>query len=159
MCGGPAHADLIGGHVQLLFPNIASGLPHVKSGKLRGVAVTSTRRSRSAPEITTVAESGLPWFELHECNGIFVPAGTPPEIIARLNAELGKVLRAPDMQERLFQVGAEPVPGTPGELAITSARELLRLPAVARQNQLALSTTLRSGSPLRKRRQLSRMIS
>src|SRR5262245_35042595 len=113
--GGPALADLIGGHVQLLFPNIASGLPHVKSGKLRGVAVTSTRRSRSAPEFPTIAESGLPGFELHEWNALFAPAGTPQEILTRLNLELNKVLRAADIHERLFQMGAEPAPGTPGE--------------------------------------------
>ena len=114
--GGPALADLIGGHVQLLFPNIASGLPHVRSGKLRGVAVTSLKRSRAAPQIPTVSESGLPGFELGEWNALFAPAGTPPEIITRLNTELNKVLRSPDIQERLFQMGAEPAPGSPKEL-------------------------------------------
>jgi tripartite-type tricarboxylate transporter receptor subunit TctC len=124
--GGPALADLIGGHVQLLIPNIASGLPHVRSGKLRGIAVTSTKRSRSAPEFPTIAESGLPGYELHEWNALFAPAGTPPEIIARLNVELGKILRAPEMRERLFQMGAEAAPGTPVELDEYVRRELAK---------------------------------
>jgi len=124
--GGPALADLIGGHVQLLFPNIASGLPHVKSGKLRGIAVTSSKRSRSAPQFPTVAESGLPGYELHEWNALFAPAGTPQEIIGRLNSELGKILRAPEMQERLFQMGAEAAPGTPEQLDEYVRRELAK---------------------------------
>ncbi|HLF38466.1 MAG TPA: tripartite tricarboxylate transporter substrate binding protein [Burkholderiales bacterium] len=130
--GGPALADLIGGHVQLVFPNIASGLPHVKSGKLKGIAVCSTKRSRAAPQLPTVAESGLPGFELYEWNALFAPAGTPPEIIARLNAELAKVLRMPDIQERLFQMGAEPAPGTPQELDDYVRREIVKWEKVVR---------------------------
>ena len=124
--GGPALADLIGGHVQLLFPNIASGLPHVRSGKLRGVAVCSLKRSRAAPEFPTVSESGLPGFELNEWNALFAPAGTPPEIIARLNTELNKALRAPDIQERLFKMGAQPEPSTPRELDDYVRKELAK---------------------------------
>jgi tripartite-type tricarboxylate transporter receptor subunit TctC len=131
--GGPALADLIGGHVQLVFPNIASGLPHVKSGKLKGIAVGSTKRSRAAPQVPTVAESGLPGFELYEWNALFAPAGTPPEIIARLNAELAKVLRVPDIQERLFQMGAEPAPGTPEELDDYVRREIVKWEKVVRE--------------------------
>lgn len=124
--GGPALADLIGGHVQLLFPNIASGLPHVKSGKLRGIAVTSTKRSRAAPHLPTVAESGLPGFELHEWNALFAPAGTPPEIIAKLNTELNRILRSPEMRERLFAMGAEVAPSTPMELDDYVRKELVK---------------------------------
>ncbi|MBI4189801.1 MAG: tripartite tricarboxylate transporter substrate binding protein, partial [Betaproteobacteria bacterium] len=130
--GGPALVDLIGGQVQLYFANIASGLPHVKSGKLKGIAVTSTRRSRSAPEFPTMAESGLAGFELHEWNALFAPAGTPPEIIARLNTELGKILRTPEMQERFFQMGAEAAPGTPGQLGDFVRSEIARWGKVVR---------------------------
>ena len=124
--GGPALADLVGGHVQLLVPNIASGLPFVKTGRLRAVAVTSEQRSRSAPEIPTIAEAGLPGYEIHEWNALFAPAGTPPEIIARLNAELNKVLAAPDVQERFFQMGSEAAPGTATGLGDYVVAEIAR---------------------------------
>lgn len=112
----PALADLIGGHVQVLFPNIAAGLPHVRAGKLRGIAVTSARRSRSAPQFPTVAESGLPGYEMYEWNALFAPAGTPPEIITKLNAALRNIIGVPEVQERFFQMGAEAAPGTPEQL-------------------------------------------
>ena len=130
--GGPALADLIGGHVQLLFPNIASGLPHVKSGKLKGIAVTSKKRSRAAPHLPTVDESGLPGFEIQEWNALFAPAGTPQPIIARLNAELQKVLALPEVRNRLFEMGAEAAPGTPGELDAYVKSELEKWAKVVR---------------------------
>ena len=111
--GGAVYSDLIGGHVLVYFANIASGLVHVKSGKLRGVAVTSARRSESAPEFPTFAESGVPGYEVYEWNGLFGPAGMPKEIVARLNAEFGKILNAADVKEKFFQLGAEAAPGTP----------------------------------------------
>lgn len=134
--GGPALADLIGGHVQLLIPNIASGLPHVKSGKLRGIAVTSTKRSRSMPELPTVAESGLPGYELHEWNALFAPAGTAPEIIAKLNTELAKVLALPEVQERFFQMGAEAAPGTPEQLGAYVNSELAKWAKVVKDMKI-----------------------
>jgi tripartite-type tricarboxylate transporter receptor subunit TctC len=111
--GGAVYADLIGGHIQAYFGNMASSLPHAKGGKLRGIAVTSAKRSASAPEFPTFAESGVPGYEVYEWNGLFGPAGMPKEIVARINSELGKVLNAPDVRERLFALGAEPAPGTP----------------------------------------------
>jgi tripartite-type tricarboxylate transporter receptor subunit TctC len=104
----------------------------VKSGKLKGIAVTSTRRSRSAPEFPTVAESGLAGYECYEWNALFAPAGTPPEIIARLNTELGKILRAPEMQERFFQLGAEAAPGTPEQLGDFVRSEIAKWGKVVR---------------------------
>jgi tripartite-type tricarboxylate transporter receptor subunit TctC len=124
--GAPLFADLIGGHVQLFFANIASGLPNVRAGKLRGIAVTSSKRSRSAPEFPTMAEAGVPGYEVHEWNALFAPAGVPAEIVTRLNAEVAKVLRAPDIQERFFTMGAEPAPGTPAELDAFVRREIAR---------------------------------
>ncbi|MCC6531181.1 MAG: tripartite tricarboxylate transporter substrate binding protein [Burkholderiales bacterium] len=124
--GGPALADLVGGQVQVLFPNIASGLPHVRAGRLRGIAVTSTKRSRAAAEFPTMAESGLPSFELSEWNALFAPAGTAPETIAKVNAALVKVIAAAEIRERLFQIGAEPSPGSPQELDQFVRKELAR---------------------------------
>ena len=115
--GGPALVDLISGQVHLYFGNISSGLPHVRSGKLKAIAVSSAKRSRSAPEFPTVAESGLPSFEVYDWNALFAPAGTPSRIVAQLNTELQKILHAPEMQERFFQMGVETAPGTSQQLS------------------------------------------
>jgi len=104
----PATADLLGGQVQLMFDNLASALPNVKAGKLRALAVTTLARSPAMPDLPTIAESGLPGFDLTTWFGILVPAGTPPEIVARLNAEIVRALNAKDMRERLEKMGAEP---------------------------------------------------
>jgi tripartite-type tricarboxylate transporter receptor subunit TctC len=114
--GGPAIADLMGGHLQVLLPNIANAMPHVKTGKVIGIAVTSAKRSRSAPEFPTVTESGLPGYEIYEWNAVFAPAATPLAIVTKLNAELRKVISTPDVQERFFQMGAEAAPGSPEHL-------------------------------------------
>jgi tripartite-type tricarboxylate transporter receptor subunit TctC len=111
--GGAVYADLIGGHIQAYFGNIASSLPHAKGGKLKAIAVTSAKRSAAAPEYPTFAESGVPGYEVYEWNGLFGPAGMPREIVARINAEMGKILVAADVKERLFALGAEASPSTP----------------------------------------------
>jgi tripartite-type tricarboxylate transporter receptor subunit TctC len=88
----------------------------VKSGKLRALAITSPQRSPLAPELPTMIEAGVPGYEMSGWNGIFAVKGTPPEIVAKLNAELVKILRAPDMKEQMAALGAEPVGDTPEEL-------------------------------------------
>ena len=104
----PATADLLAGQVQLMFDNLASALPNVKAGKLRALAVTTLARSPAMPDLPTIAESGLPGFDLTTWFGLMVPAGTPPEIVAKLNAEVVRALNANDMRERLEKMGAEP---------------------------------------------------
>lgn len=104
----PAMADLLSGQVQLMFDNLANALPNVKAGRLRALAVTTLARSAAMPDLPTVAESGLPGFDLTTWFGLMVPAGTPPEIVARLNAEIVRALNAKDMRERLQKMGAEP---------------------------------------------------
>ena len=111
----PATADLLGGQVHLMFDNLASALPNVKAGKLRALAVTTLARSEAIPELPTIAESGLPGFDLSTWFGLMVPAGTPPEIVARLNAEIVRALDAKDMRERLEKMGAEPLPNNTPE--------------------------------------------
>ena len=111
----PAMADLLGGHVQLTFDNMLTVLPQVKAGKLRGLAVTMTTRSPLAPELPTIAEAGLAGFEVKSWNGVVVPAGTPKEIIARLNSEIVRILRQPDLREKFLVQGVELVPTTPEE--------------------------------------------
>src|SRR5687768_16996923 len=95
--GGPAMIDLISGQVQLVFATAASAVPHIKSGKIKGIAVTTIKRSALMPNIPTIAESGLPRFDANNWYGLLVPAGTPRPIIMRLNTDVKKVLAMPDV--------------------------------------------------------------
>jgi len=114
--GGLAYADLLGGQVQLFFGSVASALPHVQANKLKAIALTVLKRSRSAPQIPTLAESGVPGFEVYEWNALYAPAATAPAIVSRLNTVMNKLLDTPDVQQRFFQLGAEAAPATPAEL-------------------------------------------
>lgn len=115
--GAPALTDLIAGQVQLLFISIPSVMPQVKAGRLKALAVSSARRSLSAPDVPTVAESGYPGFEYVNWNALFAPAATPRAIISKLNTEVVKIMRDPDLAQKLVSQGAEPAPGTPEQLA------------------------------------------
>ena len=121
---GPALTDLIGGQVQLMFSNLTAALPHVKTGRLRALAVTGAKRSPAAPELPTVSEAGVPGYLVISWFGMMAPAGTPREIVLRLNGELAQVLRAPDVRERLAGEGAEPDASTPEQLAAFIKTEL-----------------------------------
>ena len=113
----PAFLDLVSGQVSLSFPTIPSAIPHVRAGKLRALAVTSRERSRVAPEIPTVAESGLPGYNTSSWFGMLAPAGTPASVILKLHQEIAKVLQLPDIREKLLNQGLEPVGSTPEEFA------------------------------------------
>ena len=101
----PALTDIMGGHLPMMFSNMSACLPHVKAGKIRGLAVSSMERVAAAPEIPTVAESGVPGFEAETWFGLLAPAATPPEIIRRLNADVLKALTKPDVKEKLASLG------------------------------------------------------
>ena len=111
----PALQDVVGGQVTMTFDNITTAWPLAKGGKLRALAVTTAKRSSVAPEVPTLAESGLAGYEVGSWQGVFAPAGTPPEIVKRLNAEIVKIIRMPDVNEKLTALGAEPVGNTPEE--------------------------------------------
>jgi tripartite-type tricarboxylate transporter receptor subunit TctC len=113
----PAMTDLIGGRLQLMFDNLASSLVQIKAGKVRALAVTTAKRTELAPELPTIAESGLAGFDINTWFGLFVPAGTPPAIVERLHGEFVKALQAPDVRSRMLALGAEPVGSTPAEFA------------------------------------------
>jgi tripartite-type tricarboxylate transporter receptor subunit TctC len=123
---GPAVADLVGGQVNLMFDNMPSSLPHVKSGRLRAIAVTSAKRSPAAPDLPTIAESGVPGYEAVAWFGVLAPAGTPPAIVKKLNAEIIKVLKSPDVAERLSSQGAEPVSNTPEQFSAYIKSEMAK---------------------------------
>lgn len=109
----PAMTDLLGGHISIAALSIASGMPQIQAGKLRGLAVTSAKRNAALPDVPTVAESGFKDFDANGWLGILVPNGTPPAIIARLNAELTKVMQNPDVRKALIAQGVEARSGTP----------------------------------------------
>ncbi|HYK14166.1 MAG TPA: tripartite tricarboxylate transporter substrate binding protein [Burkholderiales bacterium] len=112
---GLAITELIGGQVQLMFAGIVPIDPHVKSGRVRSIAVTSAKRSVAIPQVPTIAESGLPGFEVVGWYGVLAPARTPHPIVARLHNEFVKILQTQDIRDRLSSEGAEPVGNTPAE--------------------------------------------
>jgi len=113
----PAVVDLMAGQVSLMFDNLASALPNIKAGRVRALAVTTLRRSPMLPELPTISEAGLRGFDVATWFGVLAPAGTPPEIVSKLNAEIVRILNTPAMKERLAALGAEPVGNKPEEFA------------------------------------------
>ena len=122
-----AYTDLIRGQVQVVFPTAGSVAPYLKSGRLRALAVTTARRSELLPGLPTVAESGLPGYEAASIIGMFAPAATPAAIISRLNDEVVRVLKKPEVKDRFFNVGVEAVGSSPEEFAATVKSEMARL--------------------------------
>jgi tripartite-type tricarboxylate transporter receptor subunit TctC len=114
---GQAITDLVGGHIKVMISGMASTLPHVKSGKLRGLATTGARRTPATPDLPTIAESGFPGFEASSWFGVFAPAKTPKPIISRLNQDIIKALQDPAVAKRLADVGFEITTGTPEQFA------------------------------------------
>jgi tripartite-type tricarboxylate transporter receptor subunit TctC len=123
---GPAVTDLLGGQVQLMFNSMPVVLPLVKSGKLKGLAVGSPQRSPAAPDVPTVAEAGVPGFENVTWYGMFAPAKTPVDVVAKLNAEVVRILADAELAQRMASQGAEPRSTTPAELAAYMRVEFAR---------------------------------
>lgn len=124
---------VMSGEVQMMFAAAAPARPHVQSGRVRALAVSTATRSPSYPELPTVAEAGLPGFEAVSVHGIFVPAKTPESLVARLNQEIVRVLQRPESRERLASIGAEPVGGTPAQLAAAIKDEVARMGKIIRE--------------------------
>ena len=120
----PAIADLLGGQVNLMFDNMPSSLPHVKAGKLRALAVTSSKRSPALPELPTIAEAGLPGYEASSWFGILAPAATPRDVVGKLHDAIVKGLATPETSERLASQGAEKVGNTPEQFAAFIREEI-----------------------------------
>jgi len=114
---GPGVIDLVAGHVPVMAPSILSGLPHVKSGRLRALGVTSAKRAGGVPEIPTIAEAGVPGYESVQWFGVLAPTGTPREIVGRLHGEIVRLLQVADIRGRLSGDGADPVGSSPEEFA------------------------------------------
>ena len=123
---GPAMVDVLSGQVQLYFATMPAAMPHVKSGKLAPVAVTSARRSQALPDLATIAESGVPGYEASTWYGALAPARTPPAVIARLHAEIVKILADPALRARLADQGFEPLGNSPEEFGAYIKSEITK---------------------------------
>jgi tripartite-type tricarboxylate transporter receptor subunit TctC len=129
-----ASTDVLAGHVQLFYPSMTAALPYVKSGKLKALGLTSPRRSPLAPDVPTVAETGIAGYEASIWNGVLVPAATPHAIITRLNAEFVRVLGAPDTRERFAALGAEAAHSTPEAFRAFVTAERIKWAKVIRES-------------------------
>jgi len=128
-----AMQDVLSGNVHLVFIGIPAAAPHIKAGKLRALALVAPHRSPALPEVPTVAEAGLPDFEVTTWYGILAPAGTPRNIIDRLNGELVKIMHAPELREKLAATGTEPLTSTPDEFAAYIQKEIAKWGDVIRK--------------------------
>ena len=131
---GPAMTALLAGEIPIIFNVMSTVLPQMKAGKVRGLAVTSAKRSPFAPELPTISEAGLPGYEYVAYFGLIAPARTPQEIIARLNAETARILQMPDIMERLAFNGAEPMIATPEQYGAFLREELTRMGKVVKDS-------------------------
>ena len=126
--------DLLGGQIQLMFDNMPSALPMAKEGKLRALGQTGAKRSPSAPDVPTIAEQGLPGFEATAWFALFAPAGTPRDVVARLNAEMQRVYKLPDVQEKLKTLGLDPILSSPEDLVKYQASEIAKWAKVVKES-------------------------
>jgi tripartite-type tricarboxylate transporter receptor subunit TctC len=124
--GGAAVTDLLGGHVTMYFGTTPSTMPHVRTGKLRALGVTTAKRTRAAPDVPTIAESGLPGYEQSAWHGLLAPAATPQTIIATLHAEVLRVLRSQDVTDRFAVQGIEVIGSSPAEFAVFIKQDIAK---------------------------------
>ena len=130
----PALNDVLAGQDQLMFATSLSVMPHIRSGRLHALAVTTARRMHAMPELPTVAEAGVPGFEATTWHGVVVSAATPPALVARLNGDTAKILNVPDVRERFAALGAEVIGGTPDEFAAYIKKEIPKWTRVVRDS-------------------------
>ena len=130
--GGPAIIDLLGGHVPSGFASLLPVIPHIKAGKLRGLAVSSAKRSPSLPEVPSLAESGYPGFDIVQWFAAWAPAGTPKEIADRVAADMIEIIKSPDYQKRMVEQGTEAVGSTPAELGAFQRSEIEKYRKIAK---------------------------
>jgi tripartite-type tricarboxylate transporter receptor subunit TctC len=131
---GPASNDLVGGQVSLMFLQMAVARPQILAGKLRALAVAGGQRTQAMPELPTVAEAGLPGFDVNPWFGVVTRAETPKDIVAKLSNEIGKIMRLPEVRERLSSLGGEPVTNTPEEFAAFMNAEIVKWAKVVKES-------------------------
>ena len=128
--GAQATTDMLGGRIEMLFGTLATLLPLIREGKIRALAVTTQTRAEDLPDVPTMVESGLPQLALIFSAGLLAPAGTPPEIVARLNAEINEAMKTPELAASMRKLGFEPTIWSPRDYAAFLAEEAVRWPAI-----------------------------
>ncbi len=136
--GGPAITDVMAGQVDFMFGTVAATYPHIAGGKLRALAVSAPERSRRLPDVPTVAETVVPGYEAFEWNGMFLPAGTPEPIAARLRQAVQEVMQEDEVKQRMADIGAQPVGSTPAEFAAFLKKEDAKWGEVVRKGHIKL---------------------
>ena len=130
----PAMLDLVGGHVSLMFDNLPTAYPHIKGGKIRALGVTATRRARVLPDVPTIAQAGLPGYDVESWFGIFAPAATPRPLIDRLYSDAAKILAMADVRQKLEEQGADVVGSTPDQFSAHVKREIAKWAKVVKDS-------------------------
>ena len=131
---GPAAADLVSGQVSLMFLQMAIARPHILAGRLRALGVAGNQRSQAMPQLPTLSEAGLPGFDVNPWFGVVAPAGTPPETVAKLGNEIGRIMRLPEVTQRLSAQGGEPITNTPEEFGAFIKTEILKWAKVVKDS-------------------------
>jgi tripartite-type tricarboxylate transporter receptor subunit TctC len=134
----PAFTDLIGGQTQAMFPGLAAAMPHLRSGSVRALAVTGTKRHPQAKDVPTLEESGFKGFDAMQWYGVVGPAGMPEPIVRQLNETLGTVLKAPDLREKLAVEAVEPTPMTPAQFGDYMRNDIARWAKLAKARNIQL---------------------
>ncbi|MCY1227052.1 hypothetical protein D9M72_393100 [compost metagenome] len=135
---GPLTTDLLGGQVTMSFDTLTPVLQHIKSGKLRALAVTTAKRSTVLPDVPTLEEAGLKGFDIGTWFGVMAPVATPEPIVTRLNAEIVKIVKSPDFQQRMLAIGAEPMTSTPKEFARRIQDETVKFAKLVKDGKVTI---------------------
>ena len=134
----PAVADLLGGQLDIMFDTVTSGLPQVKAGKLRALAVSTAKRSSAMPDVPSLSETVLPGFDVGTWFGLLAPASTSPDIVAKLNLEIVKIVNMPDVRQQMLGMGSEPIGNTQSQMSLQIKKELQSFGAIAKQIKLTV---------------------
>jgi len=135
---GPLTTDLLGGQVAMSFDTITPVLQHIKGGKLRALAVTTAKRSAVLPEVPTLEEAGLKGFDIGTWFGVLAPAGTPKEVVAKLNAEMVKIIKSPEFGERMRAIGADPIGDSPADMAARVREETTKFAKLVKDGKVTI---------------------
>ncbi|BEU95874.1 tripartite tricarboxylate transporter substrate binding protein [Acidovorax sp. DW039] len=135
---GPMATDLLGGQISMSFDTITPVLPHIKGGKLRALAVTTAKRSAALPDVPTLDEAGLKGFDLGTWFGVLAPAGTPKEVVTRLNTEMVKIIQSADFRKKMEDIGADPIGNTPEQMARQIKEDTERFARLVKEAKVAL---------------------
>ena len=135
---GPMTTDLLGGQISMSFDTITPVLPHIKAGKLRALAVTTAKRSAALPDVPTLDEAGLKGFDLGTWFGVLAPAGTPKDVVTRLNTEMVKIIQSPDFRKKMEDIGADPIGNTPEQMARQIKEDTERFARLVKEAKVVL---------------------